>query len=67
MTGAPMLASLVMMALGTFRFGVNSASYQTWRRSASYRWEQLDRAGRAPALQFLGPDVEEVTLSLIHI
>lgn len=58
-----MLSSLVMMALGTFRFGVNSASYQTWRRSASYRWEQLDRAGRAPALQFLGPDVEEVTMS----
>lgn len=54
--------SLVMMALGLFRFGVNSAAYQTWTRSASYRWEKLDRAGRAPAMQFMGPDAEEISL-----
>lgn len=54
--------SLVMMALGLFRFGVNSAAYQTWTRSASYRWEKLDRAGRAPAMQFLGPDADEISL-----
>lgn len=54
--------SLVMMALGLFRFGVNSAAYQTWTRSASYRWEKLDRAGRAPAMQFMGPDADEISL-----
>lgn len=57
-----MQPSLVMMALGLFRFGVNRAAYQTWTRSAAYRWEKLDRAGRAPALQYLGPDAEEVSL-----
>jgi len=57
-----MLASLVMMALGTFRFGVNAAAYQSFKRSASFRWEKVDRAGRAPALQFLGPDAQEITL-----
>lgn len=57
-----MQLSLVMMALGLFRFGVNQAAYQSWTRSAAYRWEKLDRAGRAPALQYLGPDAEEVSL-----
>ena len=57
-----MLSSLVMMGLGGFRFGVNSAAYQSFRRAAAWRWEQLDRTGRAPALQFLGPDADEITL-----
>ena len=57
-----MLGNLVMMALGAFRFGVNSGNYQTFRRSAEWRWEKLDRAGRAPALQFLGPNADEITL-----
>jgi phage protein U len=57
-----MLTSLVMMALGSFRFGVNSAGYQTFVRSAAWRWEKVDRAGRAPALQYLGPDADEITL-----
>ncbi|WP_413874174.1 phage tail protein [Albidovulum sp.] len=57
-----MQLSLVMMALGLFRFGVNRAAYQTFRRSAEFRWEKLDRIGRAPALQFLGPDADEITL-----
>lgn len=55
-------SSVVMMALGLFRFGVNRAAYQTFSRSASYRWEKLDRAGRAPALQYLGPDADEIGL-----
>ncbi len=54
--------SLVMMGLGLFRFGVNHAAYQTFSRTARYRWEKLDRVGRAPALQFLGPDAQEITL-----
>lgn len=54
--------SLTMLALGTFRFGVNRACYQTLSRRAAYRWEKLDRAGRAPASQFLGRDAEEISL-----
>jgi phage protein U len=51
-----------MMALGTFRFGVNRASYQMFTRDAAYRWAKQDRLGRDPALQYLGPDAEEITL-----
>lgn len=54
--------SLVMMALGAFRFGVNRANYQHFTRSASWRWEAQARVGRRPALQFLGPGTDEITL-----
>lgn len=54
--------SLVMMGLGLFRFGVNRAAYQTFTRTAAFRWEKIDRVGRAPGLQFLGPDAQEITL-----
>lgn len=57
-----MLISTVMMALGGFRFGVGASTYQSFRRAASFRWEKVDRAGRKPAMQFLGPDAEEITL-----
>lgn len=56
------MRDLVMMALGSFRFGVNRANYQVFSRNAPYRWAKQDRLGRAPALQFLGPDTEEITL-----
>lgn len=56
------LASVVMMGLGTFRFGVNRASYQNLKRVAEYRWTHLDRIGRDPAAQFLGPGVQTVTM-----
>jgi phage protein U len=54
--------SVVMMALGAFRFGVNRANYQSFTRSASWRWEAQDRLGRNPALQFLGPGTDEISL-----
>ena len=61
------MLSTVMMALGAFRFGVLGGAYQELTRKASYRWEQQDRLGRAPAQQFLGRGAEEITLSgVIH-
>ncbi|WP_323010026.1 phage tail protein [Paracoccus sp. (in: a-proteobacteria)] len=54
--------SLVMMALGAFRFGVNRANYQHFTRAASWRWQGQDRVGRRPALQYLGPGSDEITL-----
>lgn len=54
--------SLVMMALGMFRFGVHRANYQEFSRSASWRWAPQERLGRRPALQFLGPGSDEITL-----
>lgn len=53
----------VMMALGAFRFGIGAGDYQSLRRTASYRWPQQDRVGRAPAAQYLGPGAQEVRLS----
>ncbi|TRD18407.1 phage tail protein [Palleronia caenipelagi] len=50
------------MALGPFRFGMSHGAYQRFQRSAGYRWAKLDRLGRAPALQYLGPDTEEVRM-----
>jgi phage protein U len=58
----PISLGTIMMALGTFRFGVNRASYQMFTRDAAYRWAKQDRLGRDPALQYLGPDAEEITL-----
>lgn len=56
------IASLTMMALGAFRFGVNRASYQTLTRTSAYRWATLDRAGATSAAQFLGIGPEQMTL-----
>ncbi len=57
-----MQLSMVMMALGTFRFGMNRDAYQTFSRAAAYRWGKVERIGREPALQYLGPDTQEITL-----
>ena len=54
---------LVMMALGTFRFGMSGGAHQKLSRSASYRWSKVNRVGRDPALQFAGADTQEITLS----
>lgn len=50
----------VQMALGAFRFSVFSAAYQGFSRAASHRWAAMDRIGRAPAHQYLGPEAEEI-------
>lgn len=57
-----MSLSLVMMALGSFRFGISNDAYQNFSRTAGYRWVKVNRLGRAPAQQFLGPDEQKVTI-----
>lgn len=54
--------SLVMMALGSFRFGMKQDAHQEMQRSSPYRWHAVKRVGRAPALQYGGPGVEEMRL-----
>lgn len=58
-----MIPNLVMMALGSFRFGVSNDLYQEYQRSAAFRWEKVNRIGVAPALQYGGPDAETLKLS----
>lgn len=57
-----MSLGLVMMALGSFRFGMANEAYQQFSRSAGYRWNKVSRIGREPALQFAGPDTQELTI-----
>lgn len=52
-----------MMALGPYRFSVNTSAYQSLRRNTEYRWPNQERIGRAPARQFVGQGVETVSLS----
>ncbi|RJF82341.1 phage tail protein [Azospirillum cavernae] len=50
------------MGLGDFRFEIGTAAYQKLQRTQGFRWEKQDRIGRAPALQFTGPDLIAVEL-----
>ena len=51
-----------LMTLGEYVFGVDSAAYDEMRRVAEYRWERLQRLGRPPARQWLGPGDEAIEL-----
>lgn len=57
------MLNLVMMALGAFRFGMRQEAYQEFERQTGYRWEKLNPVGAAPALQYLGPGDDAITLS----
>ena len=62
MTVAYALATPVMMQLGAFQFGVNTAAYQGLSRSDEWRWPDQERFGQAPALQYTGPGATTITL-----
>jgi phage protein U len=56
------IGSPVMMTLGGFQFGINTAAYQELVRSTEWRWPAQDRFGLPPALQFTGPGNETISL-----
>ena len=56
------LAAPVMMQLGAFQFGINTAAYQGLSRSDEWRWPGQERFGQAPALQHTGPGATTITL-----
>lgn len=45
----------MMMGLGTFRFSIDTAAFQSLRRVTEYRWPSQPRIGRTPARQYIGP------------
>lgn len=53
----------VMMGLGEFRFSIDTAAYQSLRRSNEWRWASQPRIGRRPALQAVGVGAHTITLS----
>src|SRR5690554_182347 len=52
-----------MMALGDYRFSVDTAAYQELKRSQAYRWQPQERLLRRPAQQFLKPGEETLELT----
>jgi phage protein U len=48
--------------LGSFQFDLPNGVPQSLDRTADYRWETQDRLLRDPAVQFLGPGSQEITL-----
>jgi uncharacterized protein len=55
--------SETMMALGTYRFSIDSAAYQELKHSQAYRWQAQERLQRRPAMQFVGAGEESIELS----
>lgn len=55
--------SETMMALGSYRFSIDSAAYQELKHSQAYRWQAQERLQRRPAMQFLGAGEESIELS----
>lgn len=52
-----------MLMLGTrFKFALNTAVFQEWRRTSSYRWAALERFGQTPLRQFTGMGDDTITL-----
>ena len=47
-----------MMALGSYRFSIDSAAYQELKHSQAYRWQAQERLQRRPAMQFVGAGEE---------
>ncbi len=56
------MAQSIMMALGNYRFSIDTAAYQTLQRASSYQWQAQQRVGRKPALQFLGAGTDTINL-----
>lgn len=57
-----MTDSRVMMALGAYRFSLDTAAYQTLERRSTWRWEAVQRLGKRPAMQYFGPGEDVITL-----
>lgn len=53
---------LIMMSLGDFLFGINTAVYQELGRSTEWRWPSQDRFNQSPVLQFVGPGADTISL-----
>lgn len=53
----------MMMCLGMFVFGLQTIAYQTLQRRTEWRHAKNSRVGARPAMQYLGPGDDTITLS----
>lgn len=51
-----------LMSLGMFVFRLDTIPFQQMRHSRQWRYASNSRVGQRPALQFIGPDTESVSL-----
>lgn len=56
------MAAEYMLALGEYRFSVDTAAYKELIRASDYRWQAQERLGKRPAQQYLGPGEESIEL-----
>lgn len=52
----------IMLALGDYRFSVDTAAYNSLQRTTTYRWARQDRIGTVPAAQWVGPGEDTISL-----
>lgn len=57
------MARTMMAQLGDFEFSLESAPFQNFDRSTTFKWASVDRIGTKPALQFTGQDAQTITLA----
>lgn len=57
------MANEPMMALGNYRFGVETAPYEQIRRTWAWRWAQQDVLGARPFQQYVGPGHTELAVN----
>jgi len=53
----------MMMALGLYVFGLDTAAYQDFQRQTNWRHPSSNRVGAAPVRQFVGKGEDTITLS----
>lgn len=55
----------IQLAFGGFRFATSTAEYHKLDSIRRWRWVQFDRVNRAPALQYQGPDAQEINIDCV--
>lgn len=53
----------MMMSLGRYIFTLETSVYEEFQRNVAHRWVGLDRTGRRPARQYLGPGEDKIALT----
>lgn len=58
-----MASQNVMLALGDYRFSVDTAAYQSLQQSQSWAWVEQTRVGSQPLLQLTGKSLRSITMT----
>lgn len=56
------MAKDILLTLGTFKFGISTAAYESLTRSAAYLWPEQPVVGSVPVLQFTGQEAQTISM-----